>query len=148
MSGWLGCGYNTRHAHGFDVGAACGIMNSCLIAAKDECPSGLRSTPRKRVRATPSASSNLASSAPRVFGSCQKPFLFSGLPCRSSAYMTGLSGIAHVILVNTGRSMCHGSITTHPHTHMWICGMIHPPVHNPPGMCTGATSHPPAHTAG
>lgn len=32
----------------------------------DECPSGLRSTPRKRVRVTPSASSNLASSASRV----------------------------------------------------------------------------------
>ena len=38
------------------------------IGAKDECPSGLRSTPRKRVRATPSASSNLASSASRVSG--------------------------------------------------------------------------------
>lgn len=32
----------------------------------DECPSGLRSTPRKRVRVTSSASSNLASSASRV----------------------------------------------------------------------------------
>lgn len=29
----------------------------------DKCPSGLRSTPRKRVRANPSASSNLALSA-------------------------------------------------------------------------------------
>ena len=41
-------------------------MFSAVIAGTsdlDECPSGRRSTPRKRVRAKPSASSNLASSA-------------------------------------------------------------------------------------
>ncbi len=46
-------------------------MFSAVIAVTsdlDECPSGRRSTPRKRVRAKPSASSNLASSAvPRGF---------------------------------------------------------------------------------
>lgn len=49
----------------------------------DECPSGLRSTPRKRVRVTPSASSNLASSASRVSSDwlealfCSRLFIFA-----------------------------------------------------------------------
>ena len=42
----------------------------------DKCPSGLRSTPRKRVRANPSASSNLALSASRKTGATALRFFY------------------------------------------------------------------------
>ena len=49
--------------HGLQLKSCVCVRFQCSKSQVDECPSGLRSTPRKRVRVNSSASSNLASSA-------------------------------------------------------------------------------------
>ena len=54
---------NLYSQHGLQLKSCVCARFCCAKLHVDECPSGLRSTPRKRVRVKSSASSNLASSA-------------------------------------------------------------------------------------
>ena len=90
-------------------------MFSAVIAVTsdlDECPSGRRSTPRKRVRAKPSASSNLASSAvPRGFHprgfllSSRKPRGSNGFTACRPARQGCVEGHTDIVMAHIGDAL-------------------------------------------